>query len=193
MIPANKWSFYFYNETKQQKMKNKFKLTVFLVLAVVTSTSAQSLHLCLIGSANISYFRGSNANFKSDNINSYHAGFFVELGVSEIFSIQPELMYSTMGAKLSVSGSVDEFRNKLGYLSIPVLAKVYLLSDRLSIELGPQVSFLLREKDNVNLRKSNTYDFSIAGGATLQILGPLFIQGRYNLGLSTVKHNVVNA
>ena len=168
-------------------MKNKFKLTVFLVLAVVTSTSAQSLHLGLKGGANFSNFSGSTASFKSENINSYHAGIFVELGVSEIFSIQPELMYSTMGAKVLVSGSVDEFRNKLGYLSIPVLAKIYLLSDRLSIEIGPQVSFLLREKDNVNLRKSNTYDFSIAGGATLHILGPLFIQGRYNLGLSAVK------
>jgi hypothetical protein len=39
------------------------------------------------------------------------------------FAIQPELLYSTQGATYK---NAEEFNNELGYLSIPVLAKVSL-------------------------------------------------------------------
>jgi hypothetical protein len=67
------------------------------------------------------------------------------------------------------------------------MARFYLIPDRLSLELGPQVSFLLSEKENVNISDSETFDFALVGGLTYQIIGPLFIQGRYNLGLTEVK------
>jgi hypothetical protein len=171
------------------KMKKRIYFTLFLIIAGLTGTYAQSLNFGIKGGANFSNFQGSNANFKTESISSYHAGAFIDLGVSQKFSIQPEILYSTIGAKVSLAGAVDEFRNKLGYISIPVLAKLYLIPNRLSIDLGPQVSFLLNEKENVNLEKSNSYDFSVAGGVTLRVLGPIFVQGRYNLGLNDVKPN----
>ncbi len=170
-------------------MKKRIYLTLFLIIAGLTGIYAQSLNFGIKGGANFSNFKGSSANFNTNSITSYHAGAFIDLGVSERVSIQPEVLYSTIGAKVSFEGALDEFRNKLGYISIPVLAKFYLIPNRLSIDLGPQVSFLLNEKENVNVEKSNSYDFSVAGGVTLRVLGPLFIQGRYNLGLNDVKPN----
>ena len=42
-------------------------------------------------------------------------------------------------------------KNELGYLSIPVLAK-FKLSNALSLDLGPQASFLLSERENVDFK-----------------------------------------
>jgi hypothetical protein len=59
------------------------------------------------------------------------------------FAIQPELLYSTQGA--TYKNAVEEFNNELGYLSIPVLAKVSL-NKFISLDFGPQASFLLSER-----------------------------------------------
>jgi hypothetical protein len=58
------------------------------------------------------------------------------------------------------------------------------LSKSISLELGPQASFLLSEKDNVNLYKSNTFDFGVAGGLGLKVTESIFLQARYGLGLT---------
>jgi len=113
----------------------------------------------------------------------------VDFRLSQRVSIQPEVLYSTVGAKVSLASTVDEFRNKLGYISVPLLAKIYLLPELLSIDLGPQFSFLLSEKGNVNLGNTSSYDLSISGGITLHLLGPIFIQGRYNFGLNEIRPN----
>jgi hypothetical protein len=171
------------------KMKKSVYLSLFLFLAFLTETYAQGLKFGLKGGANFSNFQVSNANLNSESITNYHAGVFMDIGLSERVSIQPEILYSTIGAKVSLSSAVDEFSNKLGYISIPLLTKIYLIPDRLSIDIGPQVSFLLNEKENVNLGKSSSYDFSISGGISLRVLGPIFVQGRYNLGINEIKPN----
>lgn len=57
-----------------------------------------------------------------DAITSYHAGLIAEIKLTDGFSVQPELLYSTQGA--SYKNATTEFKNELGYLSIPVLAKI---------------------------------------------------------------------
>jgi hypothetical protein len=44
----------------------------------------------------------------------------------------------TQGA--TYKNAVEEFRNELGYLALPVMAKIYL-NKSVSLELGPQASF----------------------------------------------------
>lgn len=170
-------------------MKKSISFLFFLFLASVSASYGQSLNFGIKGGPNFSNFQGSSTNLKSESITSYHVGAFIDLGLSERVSIQPELLYSTVGAKVSIGGAVDEFKNKLGYISIPLLTKIYLFPDRLSIDLGPQVSFLLNEKENVNLGRSNSYDFSLTGGVTLRVIGPIFVQARYNYGIRDVKPN----
>ncbi|MCH7398387.1 PorT family protein [Belliella sp. DSM 107340] len=169
-------------------MKKSLYLTLILAFVGLSGSYAQGLNFGLKGGANFSNFEGSNTTVESESITSYHAGAFVELGLGSNFSIQPELLYSTMGANVtSFNSASNDFKNELGYLSIPVMARIYLIPNRLSLDVGPQVSFLMNERDNFSLEKSNTFDFAVSGGVTLHILGPLFIQGRYNLGLTDVK------
>jgi hypothetical protein len=159
-------------------MKNKLKITVF-ALFIFASSHAQIATFGI--KAGLNYANFNNAEIQTKAITSYHAGLTVELKISDSFALQPELLYTTQGA--SYNNGVQEFKNELGYLAIPVLAKIYL-SKSLSLELGPQASFLLKEKNKFDVNDSKTFDFSLAAGLGLKITKSIFVQGRYTLGLS---------
>lgn len=166
-------------------MKKTFLVAVVFILGIATS-QAQVLQFGVKGGLNFANFTGgevSSDEFKS--ITSFHAGAVMEVKVFENFAIQPELLYSTQGSELSGLG--DQIKNELGYLSIPVLAKFYLTSNKLSLELGPQASFLVSERKNVDAKDSNTFDFAIAGGLSYKITEGLFVSGRYAAGLTEPK------
>ena len=57
----------------------------------------------------------------------------------------------------------------MGYLSLPVLAKFYLTTNKLSLELVPQASVLVSERSKVDTGDSNTFDFAVAGGLSYKI------------------------
>ncbi|WP_226390408.1 porin family protein [Penaeicola halotolerans] len=168
-------------------MRKSIYLTLLLTVVVVLQSCSQGLNFGIKGGVNFAGFNGSSAVFDSESITSYHAGLFVELGFTEKFSIQPEILYSTTGANISFEDATRNFKNKLGYISVPVMAKFYLIPNRLSIDLGPQLSYLWDEENEPTLDNSSNYDISVAGGITFRVLGPLFIQGRYNHGLNDIK------
>jgi opacity protein-like surface antigen len=179
-------------------MKKTILFTVLLV-AISMNMQAQLVKFGIKGGVNYANQNGSNItvngdNYQTDAITSYHAGLIAEIKLIDSFSIQPELLYSTQGA--SYKNATEEFRNELGYLSIPVLAKINL-NKFVSLELGPQASFLLSERNNFDVKDANTFDFAVVGGLGLNITKNLFIQGRYGLGLTDaskdaqVKNSVV--
>ena len=179
------------------------KKTIFvivLLLAVSVHMQAQLFKIGIKAGLNYANQTGSeitinNSNYNSTSaITSYHAGLIAEIKLIDSFSIQPELLYSTQGA--TYENAVEEFKNELGYLSIPVLAKINL-NKVVSIELGPQASFLLSERNNFDVKDATTFDFAVVGGLGLNITSHLFIQARYGLGLTDaskdaeVKNSVV--
>jgi opacity protein-like surface antigen len=179
-------------------MKKTILFTVLLV-AISMNMQAQLVKFGIKGGVNYANQNGSDItvngdNYQTDAITSYHAGLIAEIKLVDSFSIQPELLYSTQGA--SYKNATEEFRNELGYLSIPVLAKINL-NKFVSLELGPQASFLLSERNNFDVKDANTFDFAVVGGLGLNITKNLFIQGRYGLGLTDaskdaeVKNSVV--
>jgi len=179
-------------------MKKAILVTV-LLLAASFSMQAQLFKLGIKAGLNYANQTGSeitinSSNYKTSAITSYHAGLIAEIKLVDSFSIQPEILYSTQGA--SYKNAVEEFNNELGYLAIPVLAKINL-NKVVSIELGPQASFLLSEKNNFDVKDANTFDFAVVGGLGLNITNHLFIEGRYGLGLTNaskdaeVKNSVV--
>jgi len=159
----------------------KIILVSALMLSMSVSIHAQSVQFGV--KAGLNYANLTDTSIKTDAITSYHAGLVAEIKVFDNFALQPELLYSTQGATYSTV--VEDFKNELGYLSIPVMAKFHL-NDQFSLELGPQASFLLSEKNKFNATDSNTFDFSVAAGLGLKITKNLFIQGRYSLGLTDV-------
>ena len=157
-----------------------------MLLVGSVDVQAQLVRFGFKGGLNYANQNGSNITVNSDNYNtdaitSYHAGLVAELKLTDGFSIQPELLYSTQGA--TYKNAVEEFENELGYLSIPVLAK-FNLNKTVSLDLGPQASFLLSERNNFDVKNAETFEFGVAGGLSLNLTKRFFIQGRYVLGLT---------
>lgn len=161
-------------------MKKTF-IIVGALLAISFSAQAQLVKIGIKGGLNYANINGPE--IQTDAITSFHAGLVTEIKVTDRFAVQPELLYSTQGA--TYKNALTEFKNELGYLAIPVLAKVYL-NKTISLEVGPQASFLLSEKNNVDIKDSNTFDFSVNAGLGVKITENFFLQGRYNLGLTDV-------
>jgi hypothetical protein len=133
------------------------------------------------GGANISKFDVSDA----DNLVSPHAGAFALFKLSKI-GIQPEILFSKQGAKVSDIdlGDVDF---KTSYLSIPVMLKLYLVAG-LNIQAGPQFGFLTAAEFNeADVKESlKNSDISANVGLGWDLPFGLTIDARYNIGLSDV-------
>jgi opacity protein-like surface antigen len=164
-------------------MKKSFLVTT-LLFALSFSAQAQFLQFGIKAGLNYSNFSGTD--IQTDAITSYHGGLIAEIKLLDKFAIQPELLYTTQGASYENAGK--EFKNELGYIAIPVLAKIYL-SKSFSIELGPQASFLLNEKNNFDVADPNTFEFAVDAGLSFKITKNIFVQGRYVLGLTEISPN----
>lgn len=159
------------------------KTILVTALLFVLSFSAQAQLLQIGAKAGLNYANFSGTNIQTDALTSYHAGLIAEIKLLDKFAIQPELLYTTQGATYKTA--LGDIQNELGYIAIPVLAKIYL-SKSFSMELGPQASFLLSEKNNFNASDSNTFDFAVDAGLSFKITKNIFVQGRYVLGLTEV-------
>jgi hypothetical protein len=177
----------------------KIILTTVVIFAASLSSQAQLVKFGIKAGINYANQTGSDItvnsqNYNTDAITSYHAGLVTEIKLTEGFSIQPELLYSTQGA--TYKNAFEEFTNELGYLSIPVLAKIHF-NKTISLDLGPQASFLLSERNEFDAKNAESFEFGLAGGLSLSITKSFFIQGRYVLGLTEasreaeVKNSVV--
>ena len=121
------------------------KTILVIAFMFMLSFTAQAQLLQIGVKAGLNYANFSGTDIQTDAITSYHAGLIAEIKLLDKFAIQPELLYSTQGATYNTA--LGDFTNELGYISIPVLAKIYV-SKSFSIELGPQASFLLSERDD---------------------------------------------
>lgn len=168
----------------------KILLAAVLFLAASASIQAQLLQIGVKAGVNFANQTGDanfdGINFSKEGITSYHAGLVAEIKLLESFSVQPELLYSTQGATYKNAG--EEFKNELGYLSIPVMAKFYL-SDSFSLEVGPQASFLLSERSDFDVKDAETFEFGVNAGLGFKLTKNFFIQGRYGLGLTEASKN----
>jgi opacity protein-like surface antigen len=164
----------------------KISLIFAVFILGILNSNAQMLQLGVKGGVNFSnYTNGEIDGVDFNQVTSYHFGLVTELKLLENLSLQPELLYSTQGSELEGFG--EQVKNELGYISLPVMAKFYLTSNRLSIEAGPQFSFLVSERNELDATDTNTFDFGIGGGLSYKITDSLFISGRYIAGLTEVK------
>lgn len=137
-------------------------------------------------------------------LTGFYVGAVAEIKFDDKFSIQPELMYSSQGAKydysvelVGISGT--HFRDKLDYINIPILAKYYIYKG-FSVELGPQFGFLVNAeskgeatvngntvKNNRDIKDEvNSFNFGIGAGLAFDLSNGFFINARYNFGITNV-------
>lgn len=146
---------------------------------------------------------GLNAtNIYQNDINDENARFGFNLGLygqilsSDVFAIQPELLYSTKGARWDYSGTIDQSIDfNINYLDLPVLA-VFKLGETAEIHAGPYVGYLLSAKvkydgdlangtDDIDRDDLNTVDYGLVGGLGLNF-GAMQVGARYNYGLAKI-------
>ncbi len=155
----------------------KLIVAAILVIAGATSAEAQLLKFGVKGGVNFANFNGGVDGIDYSGRTGFHAGAVAEVKLFENFSIQPELLYTSQGADVD---GFDDFN--LDYVSVPVLAKFYIVTDKLSLEVGPQFSFLIDEAQEEF--ENETFDFAAAGGIGLNITKNFFAQARYTIGLT---------
>ena len=176
----------------------KIILTVAAVCAFGFA-NAQETKFGVKGGINLSNYSGDSDDYEGKV--GFNVGGFAEIKISDKFAIQPELLFSTQGAKFSESGPdfTVTYKENLSYLNIPVMAKYYV-ADKFSIEAGPQIGFLVAAKGKgegnftgTNFSESediksdfNTVDFGVNFGLGFDFTEKVSLGFRYNLGLSNV-------
>ena len=183
-------------KNKRIKIMKKIILSVAAVFAFGFA-NAQDVKYGVKGGLNLSTlnFDGDGAP-SSNTLASINIGGFVEVKISDKFSIQPELVYSKQGNKMNFESEGARLNSfKLDYINIPVMAKYYVAQD-FSIEMGPQIGFLTSAK--VNGTSSGTtvevdakqffksVDFGVNLGASYDLTKKVSLGVRYNLGLANI-------
>jgi len=108
------------------------------------------------------------------------------------FGIQPELLFSQQGF------SVDNQSVNFNYLSLPILAKLYVTKE-LNIQAGPYLNYLLSvSPNNVTLGDAEieitelkgSKDVGLTFGASYETKLGFLIDVRYNYGLLGIANNL---
>ncbi len=162
---------------------------LLFVAGVCNLTQAQFLKFGVKAGPNFSNFNGGPSGIDYSGRTSFHAGALVQIKLFSNFALQPEVLYSSQGAEVEGFGDFD-----LDYISVPVMAKFYIISDRLSIDAGPQFSFLINESETVfdevsGESDSESFDFAVAAGAGLHVSDSFLVQARYAIGLTEASKN----
>jgi hypothetical protein len=123
------------------------KTLLSITLAIFTLTSGYSQYLGLKGGLNF-----SNLNIEANEgelLLGYHAGAFLNIPLSDAFSVQPEVLFATKGSKTSYNIEILELQGestlRLNYIEVPLLG-VLNLGDVAQINFGPYLGFLSTAK-----------------------------------------------
>ncbi len=153
---------------------------VFISLCLFTIQSkVNAQKVGIRAGLNISNVSGAEGDTKP--LTGFHLGVFKEITiVPELFFLQPELQYSMQGYQ------VGDTKLSIGYINIPVLAKVYILKT-FSLEAGPQIGFKINDNFEGDTGKDiKTFDTAIVGGLGYNFPMGLSLNARYALGLSEI-------
>lgn len=130
-------------------------------------------------------------------------GAAAEIGINEMFAVQPELLFFQKGAKqeFEILGETFEAEQFLNYFEIPILLKIMFGDSegtQFFASVGPSFGFGLGgkaksggEEEDIDFEESglSKLDIGASVGAGVQLpAGPgnLFIDVRYLLGLTTL-------
>jgi len=164
-------------------------MTVILITGGIASAQHGNTppgHVNLGIKGGLNYFNVHNDDgTKYDSRFGYHFGLLGHIHFDNHFAIQPEIVYSTQGARYTnENGNTNYY---LDYINVPVLFQ-YMFDNGFRLQAGPQVGFLISASENKDNLKS--IDFALSFGASYVIPSTGFgVDARYNLGLSNINEN----
>jgi hypothetical protein len=157
-----------------------------VVLFSILSTFAFSQGISIGPKVGVNFSNYTGGNIKSDALLGYHLGGFISFNAGRNFAVQPEVLFSTQGAKLD-RGTQKDTKFKTNYVSIPVMLK-FKTNGGLYLELGPQVAFKTGDDiaDQTINKFAKNLDLSLGGGIGYQTNFGLGIGARYMAGITKV-------
>lgn len=188
------------------------KKVLICAIAIFTFgvASAQEVKFGVKAGVNLATFSGDAVDTDVSMKPGAHVGGLVEIKFTDKLALQPELLFSMQGAKVTQRGFdgtftyTDESKENLTYVNVPVLLKYYPVGG-FYLEGGPQAGFLVSAKSKVestetdidgNLTRTSfeedskdfykTVDFSFNFGAGYDFTPNWFVGARYNIGLTNV-------
>lgn len=186
-------------------------VTILIVCVFGLIANAQNPDLNVGGKMGLNISNARDIGYATTPRYSMHVGAIVEIFLSEKLAIQPEFILSGQGFKINDTSYLEgDIQNKIvattkvNYINIPLLAKYYVWKG-LNIQLGPQLGFMGSAKTKLDTyiingnealdserhkfedsikKKLNTFDFSFNVGIGYMLLSDIFIDIRYNMGLT---------
>lgn len=152
-----------------------------------TASSASPVRFGIKAGLNVATISSDDAKAKA----GIYGGVFANIPVAGNFSLQPEVLYSGMGAKNKDNPSI---RLNLDYISVPVMVQ-YNVLPALYLEAGPQLSFAINKKikgDNGSVdatRLYNGFDFGLGLGAGYYFEQGFGVTAQYVAGLTNIIEN----
>lgn len=129
---------------------------------------------------------------------SYLGGAYCTYSLSDNFKLRTEFLFSSKGGRYEFNdaGSNVNINLRLSYISIPVLFQLRLV-DELSLEIGPEIGYLLAasvkrkgfDSFDVDNLYNNETDFGISSGFRYFITQKITTSLRYTHGLSTIRED----
>jgi hypothetical protein len=173
------------------KKMNAFVVAMLIGLFVMAQEDPK---FGLKGGLNVSKFDYNN-NTDADWRAGFHLGGLAHIHLTPSFSLQPEVYYSSQGAKIPWSNN-RELNLNLSYINVPLLLQ-YNFANGFRLQGGPQVGFLVGVSDKVNDVEQNVYstanfktvDVSIPLGISYLGFSGLGVDARYNVGLTNINKN----
>ncbi|MBZ4037553.1 PorT family protein [Flavobacterium sp. 17A] len=185
-------------------MKKSMLILCSLMLCGVVMAQEKKFKFGAKAGLNISSLTFDESELNSSSKTGFTAGLMAEISLAKNFAIQPEILYSQQGMKISYSDAEVENSHykstiELNYLNIPVMLKYYVLKG-LSVQAGPQIGILLKSnnksqdnflgyenKDNYNLSDyANGVDTSVNFGLGYQFKNKFYADARYNISYSDI-------
>jgi hypothetical protein len=186
--------------------KTSYMKKLFLAMAVFSVTAlsavnaqAQLLRFGLKGGANLGKLDGKG--YKDGFNLGYHLGGFAQVNFTKGFGVQGELIFSSSTVKTTSDFSQiyntenlndpsnDNKKIKLNYLSIPLLANISLGTPRVKLQLGPQFSALVSDKNVFKGADDAFHGGDVSGVAGLWLQLPIInISARYIVGFTDTRN-----
>ncbi|PWN64149.1 porin family protein [Chryseobacterium viscerum] len=175
-----------------------------LCIVIGTMSFAQSTDEPRFGvkaGGNLSSISGSDSKSKI----GFYAGAFVNVPISDAFSLQPEIVYSQQGAKVKgdyemATYTIKNMQQNFGYINVPVMLQ-YNATPEFYLEAGPEFGLLVnaQAKGNINGQtyKANnkdsfrTFNFGAGIGLGYRFTPNIGVNVRYIAGLTdTIKYGL---
>ncbi|HZG24801.1 MAG TPA: porin family protein [Chitinophagaceae bacterium] len=196
-------------KSQSDVMKKSALMLIAAVFATVSVVSAQEQQSAVESSISPKFGVKGGVNLSNlyvDQVDDenmklgLNLGLFAKIPLTRGLSIQPELLYSSKGAKLNYNNILlgrGEYRFNLNYVDLPVLA-IINVARNINLQAGGYVSYLasanikdLESDGTINNIKEleaddfNRFDYGLVGGVGIDVQH--FTLGvRYNYGLKEV-------